>query len=278
MKTYSDDLAFYIDRMEYKQAFNMPEMHMHEAYEVYYQMSGGRNYFIEDKFYSTKRGDVLIIAPGIRHKTTYAGIKNYQRFLLHFKPEFFSQYDTFIRTVSLMSSINKFAVVELGNSDREKVEFLLFNMLEDFDTHPENYLLNLELMLKEFLIWLDRSYTGAETGPVNSPSIYRIISDICLHLQMNYTQDIKLEDLAGRFKLSSFYLSRKFKEITKHSIPQYVNTIRLEISKELLKATDLSITDIAVQIGYGNSSHFARVFKQYLEITPQQYRKQKTEF
>lgn len=269
----SDDYSFSIDHLEYKQASNMLEMHSHNCFEIYYQMSGGRNYFIEDKFYSTKKGDVLIIAPGTKHKTTYAGIKSYHRFCLYFKPDFLSDFNQFSKMIRLLNDIDKYVIIELGSNEIEKVEFLLFNMLEEFNAHPQNYILNLELMLKELIVRLDRYHYATEVDKVNSPNMYRIISDVCLYLQMNYKQDIKLENLAENFRLSSFYLSRKFKEITKYSIPQYINNIRLEFSKELLKNTNNTVTEIANEMGYGSSSHFARVFKKYLGSTPQQYRK-----
>ncbi len=269
----SDDIFFEIEHLEYKHVMNMSEMHSHDNFEIYYQMSGGRNYFIEDRFYSTKKGDVLIIAPGTRHKTTYAGIKNYQRFCIYFRPEFLTGFDRFASAVKLLGGINGYSIVELKNNEREKVEFLLFNMLEEFNTRPGNYALNLELMLKELIIYLDRSHCSVETGKSYSPNIYRLISEVCLYLQDNYSQDIKLEDLAGHFKLSAFYLSRRFKEITNHSIPQYMNNIRLEVSRDLLKSTNHTVTEIATHVGYASPSHFARVFKKYLGLSPHQYRK-----
>lgn len=268
----SDDYSFVIEHLECTQATNMPEMHSHTCFEIYYQMSGGKNYFIEDKFYSTKKGDVLILAPGTKHKTTYAGVKSYHRFCVYFKPDFLSDFSQLVK-LKLLKDIDKYAIIELGSNEREKIEFLLFNMLEEFNTHPENYILNLELMMKELIVRLDRCHYSTEIDKNYSPNMYRVISDICLYIQMNYKQDITLENLAENFKLSPFYLSRKFKEITKYSIPQYINNIRLEFSKELLKNTNFTITKIATQIGYGNSSHFARVFKNYLGSTPRQYRK-----
>lgn len=268
----SDDYSFSIEHLEYKQAMNMSEMHSHNSFEIYYQMSGGRNYFVEDKFYSTKKGDILIIAPGIKHKTTYAGIKSYQRFCLYFKPEFLNDLLQFENQIDFLNYIDKYLVIELGSNEREKIEFLFFDMLEEFNSKPKNHTLNLQLMLGQLLLRLDRYTRALKSTRVYSPNMYRVISDVCLYLQDNFDQEVKLENLAEHFSLSSFYLSRKFKEITKSSIPQYINNIRIDISKELLKNTGHTITEIASKVGFTNSSHFARVFKKYVRLTPQAFR------
>lgn len=267
-----ENASFAIEHSECKQIMNMPDMHSHTSYEVYYQLQGGRNYFIEDKFYSTKKGDILIIAPDAKHKTTYAGIKSYQRFCVYFKPDFITNFDLFSKNIQLLNNIDTCSIIKLGSNEQEKVEAILFDMLEEFNTHPLNYNLNLQLMLVELFLRLDRYLLSAKVDKVYSPNMYRVISDVCLYLQQNYKQDINLEGLAESFSMSPFYLSRKFKEITKYSIPQYINNVRLDFSKELLKSTNKTVTDIATEIGYSSPSHFARVFKKYLGATPQQYR------
>lgn len=56
------------------------------------------------------------------------------------------------------------------------------------------------------------------------------------------------------------------------SFKQYLNNIRLEEAKRLIAIHELSLKEIAYMVGYGSSNHFTRVFKQYLKVTPTEYR------
>lgn len=60
------------------------------------------------------------------------------------------------------------------------------------------------------------------------------------------------------------------------SFKQYLNSIRLEEAKRLLRETDRQINEIYWRVGYSSKTHFYRVFKEYLKMSPQEYRKQDT--
>jgi len=63
------------------------------------------------------------------------------------------------------------------------------------------------------------------------------------------------------------------KKVSGLPFKQYLNRLRLEEAKRLLTQTDLQVSDIAYKVGYGNISHFNRVFKDHLGISPNDFRK-----
>ena len=67
-------------------------------------------------------------------------------------------------------------------------------------------------------------------------------------------------------------MSTLFKERTGQKFVDYLNQIRVEKSKELLKNTDKKMYQIAKAVGYDNVKYFFRVFKKYEKITPEEYR------
>lgn len=56
------------------------------------------------------------------------------------------------------------------------------------------------------------------------------------------------------------------------SFSNYLNKIRIEQSKLLLKNTDSSIVEIAMEVGFEDQSYFSKVFKNLTKMTPKQYR------
>lgn len=93
------------------------------------------------------------------------------------------------------------------------------------------------------------------------------------YLQSNYAKKISLEDAAASVHVSPSYLSRVFKRETGVSMVDTLNRIRIEKSKELLMDEGVRMIEVAMQCGFESQSYFNRMFKQFCDMTPQQYRK-----
>jgi AraC-like DNA-binding protein len=78
--------------------------------------------------------------------------------------------------------------------------------------------------------------------------------------------------IADHFDMNPAYLARVFREQQGLSLSDYINKTRIEISKQLLSATDRTLADIGNQIGYPQSSSFIRFFKKFEGITPGAFR------
>ena len=91
-------------------------------------------------------------------------------------------------------------------------------------------------------------------------------------LQDNYGREILLKDVAARFDMSMRSFNRRFKAALSKTPLQYLQEIRIENAKDLLKTSNLSITEIAYRVGYQDMSHFTGLFKKFLAVTPSEYR------
>ncbi len=91
----------------------------------------------------------------------------------------------------------------------------------------------------------------------------------------NYADKITLEDAAAHVGLSRSYLSTIFKDELGTSFTDYVNTLRVEKSKELLLNPSLSLADIADLVGYNDQSYYTKVFTRATGASPGQYRKKR---
>jgi two-component system, response regulator YesN len=86
------------------------------------------------------------------------------------------------------------------------------------------------------------------------------------------SQDLCLQQVADSLSISISYLSRLFKDSTDENFANYVETIRIEKAKHLLRETKMSINEIADAVGYGSANSFARAFKRINNITASDYR------
>ena len=86
-------------------------------------------------------------------------------------------------------------------------------------------------------------------------------------------QNLCLQMISEEFNISVPYLSRFFKEQTGENLNSYLNNIRIEKSKELLVNTDMTISEVAKNVGFTNNSSFIRVFKKHTSTTPGSFKK-----
>jgi len=99
-----------------------------------------------------------------------------------------------------------------------------------------------------------------------------IIKEILDILNREYREPITLTYLSDRVYLSPNYLRILFKEKMEISIQEYLTRLRIGKAKELLKETRYKIHEVGEQVGYENSTYFNIVFKNYVQMTPGEYR------
>jgi two-component system response regulator YesN len=92
-------------------------------------------------------------------------------------------------------------------------------------------------------------------------------------MEENYQQQITLESIADILHLSPNYFSRIFKTEMGIGFNEYLNNIRMDKAKKLLKESQYSIGEIAEMTGYSNPKYFSKVFSKMFGIRPIKYRK-----
>lgn len=101
-----------------------------------------------------------------------------------------------------------------------------------------------------------------------------LIDEMKLYIREHYKDyNFSIQQMADHFAISLSYLSRYFKERTDRNVSDYLNEIRIEQAKKLLREHDHSLKDIVHMIGYSDSSSFIRKFKKQEGMTPGEYRK-----
>lgn len=99
----------------------------------------------------------------------------------------------------------------------------------------------------------------------------KYLSEIVNYITNNSNEKITLDFLEKKFKINKFKLCRLFNSEIGISPIEYQNSIRIEKSKSLFYQTN-TISEIALEVGYFDHSHFTHNFKKYIGITPKQYK------
>jgi AraC-like DNA-binding protein len=98
------------------------------------------------------------------------------------------------------------------------------------------------------------------------------LNEITDHLRDNLSEVLNMEDIASLFYISVRSLTRLFQNKLHISFLQYIKMLRIIRAMELLKGTDLSIGEVAYEVGYSNMSAFSNTFTQMTNMRPSEFR------
>lgn len=273
------DPAGYLN-MEYDRRigyFSMTVDHLHDHYELYYLLSGERIYFIKDRSYRVRAGDLVFVDRNAVHKTLDSGRPDHDRLVLYISPELFADLAV---PPELAEGLKEpfgwdVPILRLPSPASEAVERMVGEMVNEM-IHPQagsSWLLRhrtVELLLFAYRSRHLGTVRSADTEPVLHPKTQAVVR----YLNDNYQQALTLPEVAEAFRISPHYLSRLFKQTTGFTFSDYLNLLRVKEAQRLLRESDDSITDIAWRSGFSNFSHFGKMFKRTVQLSPRAYRQQ----
>lgn len=99
------------------------------------------------------------------------------------------------------------------------------------------------------------------------------IIQVQLWLHQHLAQTVQLAEVARQFGMSLRNFNRRFRAATGKTPLAYLQALRIEEGRDLLGNSNLSIAEVSEKVGYQDSSHFTRLFREMFTITPQEYRK-----
>jgi len=98
------------------------------------------------------------------------------------------------------------------------------------------------------------------------------MESVCLFIRENFRNDINRDLIAATIEMNPDLFSRNFNQYTGKSLPDYVNILRVEDAKMLLRETDKTVSRIAIETGFENIRTFNRVFKKFTGMNPGEFR------
>lgn len=104
---------------------------------------------------------------------------------------------------------------------------------------------------------------------------YEPIRKAVIYLNEHYAEDVSVEQLAEIAHYSVAQFRKRFTELTQMSPSAYVAKVRVNAARELLLSSDKRLSEIAVETGFCDHSHFIKTFKALMGRTPSQFRKER---
>ncbi len=262
------DLDFHhsIDQHPEGAAFSM---HIHEKLEIYCYMRGDARYLVEGTEYTLEPGCLLIMRPAESHRVKILSGAAYERFSLHFSPEWLQKIDPnqLLLEPFYQHPLGQGNLYACSDFPSDMHLTLLEAMCAPAASDAERRLAILS-HLYPLLAAIRRAFCQKqqpELPPHTEDSSENIIHYINQHL----FEDLSLKSLSERAFLSVPQFSRLFKNATGSSVWQYIRIKRLIAAKEAIRGGTPAAAACQA-CGFHDYSSFYRAYKQHFGHSPQQ--------
>lgn len=230
--------------------------HTHGFTEFILIDKGEGRLLMDNKEYSLKKGDFLIISPGLMHTETSSPDNCLGYYVLGVSNVRLDQIGGEVINTGLEFDV-LYPIVEA--------------IYKEALLKENGYLLMIESLLLKLIAILIRKNRKLlilkQTEKIPTHAL-RAKSYIDSH----YGEDINLDDLAKKVNLSKFHLSREFKKETGLSPMAYLAQIRIKEAKALLSDTDYSVLSVSISSGFSSPSYFSQSFRHLTGMSPQEFR------
>lgn len=250
--------------------YEMP-FHWHMEHELILVLQGVLRLSVEGEAFELAPGDCMLIADGAIHGGTPEGC--IYECLVFDLERFLAGTTTCGQQVALLTEGE--ARLEGKFPAGTQAAAIVSQLFQAMETERPGYELTTMGLLWQ--LWGEllgqRLLGAAEPGPPRDIRRAQAVKNVLRRIRSSYGQPLTLEDLAAEAALEPKYFCRVFRQITGRTPINYLNYYRVECAAELLCTTQGSITDIALECGFGDVSYFSRMFRRYKGQTPGQYRR-----
>lgn len=248
-----------------------PRTHAHDVHQIVLPISGVLQMVVEGHPGQSGAGYLAVVSQGKDH-TFYSRGRTNQFLVLDVGPELAREVVEAINPSQLGTGIFESITFLPLESDISSASHLL---RREIGNQNQGYTLLIETLARYLIgILLRRQFRYALDSRAPLPYMYShaIGRRVIDYLQVHYAENLQMTDLADIAGVSTSHFQRCFKRQTGMTPVQYLNGLRVEEAKRLLCDTDLTIVDIALQVGYGSQSYFWRVFMKQVGATPTVFR------
>ena len=255
----SDGKMLVIERRENQKSMRGGK-HYHNAFELYFMESGSCKYFIDNRVYDVREGDLILIPEGTLHKTTYDGAN--ARTLIscsrHYLPaDVIGHLPSLLhlyRNPSLLPRLR--CLIDGLRAEYERADAFSEAILTG-QMHLLFYTLVREM--------------GSREAVRSEPSF---VSAAIAYIKAHFRGNVTLAQVAEAVSVSPEHLSRVFRRETGFGFSEYLTLLRLQSAETMLKNdAGLSVSEAAFASGFNDSNYFSQRFKALYGFSPSKLRK-----
>ena len=276
---HQDGFPIAVERREPQEPFGL---HAHEFAEIVIITSGRGLHVTGKESYPLNSGDAFVIGGSRQHD--YLSMEQLCLVNILFQPEKLNMrnydlhtlpgYHVLFNLEPAWRKRHQFnSRLRLNPKELNVVMSFVEQLAEELNQRTRGFKFMATASFMQLLGYLSRCFDKSKNP--DSRALLRIGAAIS-HLEASCQEPIDLDRLAGIAHMSKRNFVRSFHAAIGNSPIAHVIQLRINRGATLLRRTDQSVTEIAFQVGFGDSNYFTRQFTKLLKVTPSEYRRQHT--
>lgn len=250
-------------------------MHIHDCCEVYYSISGGKKFLIDNRLYAFEPGDIFFINCNEGHHLLQVEAEKHERFIINIHPQFLIKHSSAQTDLSFcFNSVDRPTGHKLSLTSEERQQFvslvqkLSLPVSGDYGADLLEHSAFLELMVFFNELFLKRIQSLDKPPRLEKHS--GKTNDIINYINKNISGELSLSTLSKIFSISPSHLNRIFKADTGTTIQKYITAQRITFAKSLLSSGH-PVTVVFSMSGFGDYSNFYKTFTKIVGVSPKKY-------
>jgi AraC-like DNA-binding protein len=236
--------------------------HFHEYYVIGFIEAGQRHLSCRNREYSIGDGDMILFNPLDNHTCEQTDGKTLDYRCINIKQEIMQKT---VMEITGADYLPRFTEPVAYRSEHvgllRELHRMIMEEREDFEKEEIFYFL-IKQLIDQY----------AEPASAPEPEILdEEIEAVCGFLEKNYSEKISLDELALMANRNKYSLLRAFTRIKGITPYRYLETVRVNEAKKLLER-GIEPLEAAMRTGFTDQSHFTKFFKEFIGLTPGQYR------
>ncbi|MFP4378028.1 MAG: helix-turn-helix domain-containing protein [Spirochaetales bacterium] len=252
--------------------------HYHDSFEIFRSLNESLRYRVNGAVYEVSRGDLLVLNQFDIHQSLARPQSRYRRQLTLFYPELVASWSVagydllrcFERRPSAFSHL-----IRLSRSDQRRFQELFSQGLEsEALPEPEREMVR-RLLIAQMLVVVNRGTQlephSRDEAPPSADQAARLDA-VIRYVEEHLTEPLSLAGIAAQFGTTPNGLNRLCRRAGRITLHQYILRRRVEQAR-LELSRGMTVTEAAYAAGFGNLSHFIRIFRQKTGLSPKEFQR-----
>lgn len=264
---------FVVDKFEdMPEPENMVFPHKHNFYEILWIAKGKSSQNIDFKTYSISEDTLFFISPGQLH--LFEEWENIEGFAILFTEQFFLQIfqnKNILFELSYLDNLYENPFLQLKSEDKKTLEPIVDLLYQESKSSEQNA----ETIQALLMVLLRRiqKIVAAKSNQNNSKHQIVIFKQFKNLVELNFAKNLSVADYASQLNISTHHLNTFVKATSGKTTTEIIKERIILEAQQLLHFSELTVSQIAHQLGFEDSSYFARYFKKQIGLSPQDFRK-----
>ncbi len=253
--------------------------HCHNCVEMMYIIQGAGICNVNGKPHTVSRGSLFVMSPDDTHE--YQVERDFIYYNILFFPDLFTEDE--LGTLRSFPNFDQWLFSAPAADKKfqflpplsDELETMINDIAGEFKQRQAGFELSARAAFIRFMVFLLRSLNKVESSPQTPINSDSAITRTIYYINRNFHKQLTLKSMAKTAGISISTLSRCFRETTGDSPIDYLGKVRAGKAQFELTHTRKPISQIAIDLGYCDSSYFSRSFRRFTGISPREYRKRR---